>query len=526
MLCPDCGATNLYGSRFCSSCGTALKQGAAPDSPPAPPSSTPPATHSPEAGEDSAPGERPSRTPSGQASPVPRPSPLDNGTDQDQGEEAAKSPEIRIAGMLDRFIALILDSTLIVAVFVLCGMCVAVRWGGVTESGFSLVGIPASISFMVTTLFAVLYYWLMEGLFGATIGKMAAAIRVTGLEGEKCGLGNALVRTCLRIFDGLFFYLLGFLVAVRSPKKQRIGDHLAKTLVIKNHTGWAVRITFTALWLLLNAGATFFAWTLHRNAPHSSVLTEEVLEVDEFEFLESRDGAPRLSKVYRPGDTIFTRYTVAGYEPDEQERVNLRVSIEVTDPGSLTMVQWKGNLNRKTTETEAVRGLFQFELPPFIPPGTCQIRITLNDDTRDKVAERLISFNVDAPQPLLTTGLELQNMKLSLSEGGPPASAAVPRGSTVYLNARLTGLRFSDNRVCVRMAFQLVDPNGEVIIDRPEFILINEPFDYRPPGFFLPLSWELDIPDTLDAGTYTQRYEVTDLAAGSSEVFERPLDVE
>lgn len=251
MLCPHCGASNLYGSRFCSSCGTALKQGAAPDTAPAPPSSTPPAPHSPEAGEDSAAGSWSPRTPAVPASPVPRSSPLDNGTGQ--GEEAAKGPEIRIAGMLDRFIALILDSTLIVAVFVLCGMAVAVRWGGVTESGFSLVGIPASISFMVTTLFAVLYYWLMEGLFGATIGKMAAAIRVTGLEGEKCGLGNALVRTFLRIFDGLFFYLLGFLVAVRSPKKQRIGDHLAKTLVIKNHTGWAVRITFTALWLIFDS---------------------------------------------------------------------------------------------------------------------------------------------------------------------------------------------------------------------------------------------------------------------------------
>lgn len=524
MLCPDCGASNLYGSRFCSSCGAALKQGAAPDSPPAPPSSTPSAPHSPEAGEDSAAGSRPPRTPAGPAPSVPRPSPLDNWTDQ--GEEAAKGPEIRIAGMLDRFIALILDSALIVAVFILCGMGVAVRWGGVTESGFSLVGIPASISFMVTTLFAILYYWLMEGLFGATIGKMAAAIRVTGLEGEKCGLGNALVRTCLRIFDGLFFYLLGFLVAVCSQKKQRIGDHLAKTLVIKNHTGWAVRIVFSTLWLFLSAGATFFAWTLHRNAPRSSVLTEEVLMVDEFEFLESRDGAPRLSKVYRPGDTIFTRYTVAGCEPDEQGRVNLRVSIEVTDPGSLTLARWKGSLNRKTTETEAARGLFQFSLPPFTPPGACQIRITLNDDTRDKVAERLIRFNVDAPQPLLAAGLDLRDMKISLSEGGPPVSAAAPRGSTVYLNARLTGLRFSDNRARARIAFQLVDPNGEIIIDRPEFILINESFDYRPPGFFLPLSWKVDIPDTLDAGTYTQRYEVTDLEVGSSEVFERQLDVE
>ena len=524
MLCPHCGASNLYGSRFCSSCGASLKQGAPPGAPPAPPSSAPPAPQSPETVENTAPGTSPPRPPTEPAPPVPRSSPLDNSTDQ--REEAANGPEIRIAGMLDRLIALILDSALIVAVFVLCGMCVAVRWGGVTESGFSLVGIPASISFMVTTLFAVLYYWLMEGLFGATIGKMAAAIRVTGLEGEKCGLGNALIRTCLRIFDGLFFYLLGFLVAVCSSKKQRIGDHLAKTLVIKNNTGWAIRIGFSALWLFLCTGATFFAWTLHRNAPRSSVLTEEVLKVDEFEFLESRDGAPRLSKVYRPGDTIFTRYTVTGYEPDEQEKVNLRVSIEVTDPGSLTLAKWNGNLNRKTTETETARGLFQFSLPPFMPPGTCQIRITLDDDTRDKVAERLIRFNVDAPQPLLATGLDLRDMNISLSEGGPPVSMSVPKGSIVYLKARLTGLRFSDGRVRARIAFQLVDPNGEIVIDRPEFILINESFDYRPPGFFLQLSWKVDIPDTVDAGTYTQRYEVTDLAADSSEVFERQMDVE
>ena len=47
------------------------------------------------------------------------------------------------------------------------------------------------------------------------------------------GLGVAAIRTILRLIDGLFGYLVGFIVVLASSKRQRLGDMAAHTLVIR-----------------------------------------------------------------------------------------------------------------------------------------------------------------------------------------------------------------------------------------------------------------------------------------------------
>lgn len=523
MLCPDCGTNNPDTSRFCSSCGAALTRTAPPE--PAPPQ-TPPM----EAPEQPVPpppqpeGEGPAQAPSHQALPETPPPPSPE--PPPPGPEGPPSPSVTIARMGDRLLALVLDSILIIAAFVVSGMWAAVRWGGVTENGFSLVGIPAAIALLATALFGFFYHWLMEGMFGATLGKLILGIRITALSGERCGMKRALVRTLLRIIDGLFFYLVGFVVALCSKERQRIGDHVAKTRVVKKQGGKALRTVFTVLWLILVAGALVSAWFLHRGAPPSSAAAGNGLKVARFEFLEKRDGAVRTSAVYHPGDTLFTRYTLAGYETDDQGRVNLRIAIAVTDPNSLTVAQWEGTLNRKLADDETPQGRFTFTLLPYVPPGTYRIRMTVRDDARNKVAEQITVFTVDAPQPVFSSSLDLRDMQLSLSDGGPPVREAVSPGATVYLNAKIAGVQFARDRVQVRVAFQLIDPQGEVVIDKPDFITINESVEYHPPGFYIPLSSTVHLPSSGPVGTYTQKYEVTDLVAGASATFTQKVDVQ
>ena len=93
----------------------------------------------------------------------------------------------RLAWLGDRFIAIILDTIFLAAGFAAVGMWAAVRWGGVTESGFSLEGKPALITFCVTVGFAFLYYWLLEGIFGATLGKLLVGIQVQTRTARRAG---------------------------------------------------------------------------------------------------------------------------------------------------------------------------------------------------------------------------------------------------------------------------------------------------------------------------------------------------
>ena len=75
-------------------------------------------------------------------------------------------------------------------------------------------------------------YWIVpEWLFGFTIGKLLLGIRVLPVAGEKITLSQSLKRNLLRPFDFLFLYLIGFIVAMLSPTRQRLGDQWAHTTV-------------------------------------------------------------------------------------------------------------------------------------------------------------------------------------------------------------------------------------------------------------------------------------------------------
>ncbi|MFZ3147899.1 MAG: RDD family protein [Methanothrix sp.] len=77
------------------------------------------------------------------------------------------------------------------------------------------------------------YFTLLEGSKGQTIGKMVTKIKVIGEDGKPIDMNRALIRNILRIIDGLFAYLIGAILIWRSDKKQRLGDNIAKTIVVK-----------------------------------------------------------------------------------------------------------------------------------------------------------------------------------------------------------------------------------------------------------------------------------------------------
>ncbi len=78
-----------------------------------------------------------------------------------------------------------------------------------------------------------IYYSLMEGLKGQTVGKMALGIMVVGYDGKPIGIGRALVRNALRMVDGFILYLIGGILVLTTVKKQRLGDMAASDVVIK-----------------------------------------------------------------------------------------------------------------------------------------------------------------------------------------------------------------------------------------------------------------------------------------------------
>jgi uncharacterized RDD family membrane protein YckC len=102
---------------------------------------------------------------------------------------------------------------------------------GTNEANGGNVSVPLV---SLSTLIFFLYFVLLEGYLGQTVGKMLLGIKVIREDnGEVPGIGTAVIRTLLRLIDGLFAYLVGFIVVLSSSKRQRLGDMAAHTLVVR-----------------------------------------------------------------------------------------------------------------------------------------------------------------------------------------------------------------------------------------------------------------------------------------------------
>ena len=87
-------------------------------------------------------------------------------------------------------------------------------------------------------------------MWGKTTGKEVIAVNFRSADGTKCTVSKSLLRNVLRPIDAIGFYLLGFVVAVLSPRNQRIGDKLAGTIVAENPN--AKRGLAVLVWFLEN----------------------------------------------------------------------------------------------------------------------------------------------------------------------------------------------------------------------------------------------------------------------------------
>jgi uncharacterized RDD family membrane protein YckC len=219
MYCPYCGVKNDRGEAECFICGKKLP-----------------------AVDQEAPSARGSRRP---------------GSSMAQSGGAVPMP----ARLGDRLIAIILDTMFLGALVLVIASLVSLRWSTVQDLGLSqpmLIALGASSA----VLMVFLYHWVLEGAFGATMGKAIVGVRVLNQRGGLPGLRSSAVRNVLRLLDAIPFYLLGFFVAVFSPARRRIGDYAAHTVVLEQPPTLGSRVTVVCLWFALIAAAVWGAYML------------------------------------------------------------------------------------------------------------------------------------------------------------------------------------------------------------------------------------------------------------------------
>jgi uncharacterized RDD family membrane protein YckC len=98
----------------------------------------------------------------------------------------------------------------------------------VAESGFG-----TSVGLLLYLLLCFFLYSLLEGRWGGSPGKWIMGIRVLGTDLQPCGFKRAMQRNLLKLFDGLFNFMIGIVMVALSERWQRFGDIYARTVVVE-----------------------------------------------------------------------------------------------------------------------------------------------------------------------------------------------------------------------------------------------------------------------------------------------------
>jgi uncharacterized RDD family membrane protein YckC len=138
---------------------------------------------------------------------------------------------MRTAGIWIRGFALFLDYLILCAHFFPIGYLVKGTWlmfpedhiwGGIFD--------PICAVFLVII---IAYFILFEGFLSTTPGKTLLGLRIITESGGKISMLQSLVRFAGRFVDGIAANLVGVLIMLNNPHRQRLGDKWAKTLVVR-----------------------------------------------------------------------------------------------------------------------------------------------------------------------------------------------------------------------------------------------------------------------------------------------------
>ncbi len=185
----------------------------------------------------------------------------------DTDTPATSTPELepaRIARLGDRFLGLLIDTLPLAGLSFFLTFSLG-RIHGSLLSGLSSGSELTWLSFAFLALASFLYFSAFEGTCGFTMGKAMVGIRVQLSGGDRCNLQASLIRNLFRLIDGQAAYLLAFFIASFSTARQRLGDHLAGTVVVEQEISTRWRLAISIVWALITSLSLYYAFLLHRD---------------------------------------------------------------------------------------------------------------------------------------------------------------------------------------------------------------------------------------------------------------------
>ena len=144
-----------------------------------------------------------------------------------------------VAFLARRAVAGVVDQFLIVA---LLALLILAAWPDMAGRLMRNEVVPLTDLLLLVVLrlgLTIAYFTIAEGATGRSIGKALLGLEVCGVDGRRATWKQAFLRNVLRIVDEMpmALYLVGLAFILLGPRLQRLGDRLARTLVVRSAGG-------------------------------------------------------------------------------------------------------------------------------------------------------------------------------------------------------------------------------------------------------------------------------------------------
>jgi uncharacterized RDD family membrane protein YckC len=133
-------------------------------------------------------------------------------------------------GVGPRALAYVLDSLVLAVIIAL----VDIASGGTKPNASrTFLSNPNTAAVVLIMAASLVYFGGLESAWGGTAGKRLVGLRVAMADGSTLTGRAVLIRTVCRLIDGILFYAVGAILVWASPRRQRLGDRWAGTVVVR-----------------------------------------------------------------------------------------------------------------------------------------------------------------------------------------------------------------------------------------------------------------------------------------------------
>jgi uncharacterized RDD family membrane protein YckC len=147
--------------------------------------------------------------------------------------EVPAAAGFKLAFWWERFVAFLIDEVIVAAALGILGLYTLLV--GQPLAVFTSFGMPSwatiFINISLNSIILFVYWTVMEGLYGQSLGKMVMRIRVTRLDGSPIDLARAAMESAGKAFFFFLDVILGW--ALYPRRRQRIFNYISDTIVIK-----------------------------------------------------------------------------------------------------------------------------------------------------------------------------------------------------------------------------------------------------------------------------------------------------